>query len=156
MVITAENAYFFRHAVLRDAAYQLQMPGERSQLHRLALEAIEALCGGRPPELPLAAEPGGCEAVAHASDPFAEELAEHGRRAEAPGAEAGPVRAARRIYLKRAAELAERSFRLEPAFRAWGEVAEILDETEKAHALGKAGVQAHFAAKPQVALQFWE
>ncbi len=39
--MNAESAYLFRHALLRDAAYQLQMPGERAQLHGLALEIIE-------------------------------------------------------------------------------------------------------------------
>ncbi|KAF0240274.1 MAG: hypothetical protein FD180_4996, partial [Planctomycetota bacterium] len=46
----AERAYLFRHALLRDAAYQLQLPGDRARLHGLAFEAIEALAGGRPPE----------------------------------------------------------------------------------------------------------
>ena len=37
----AETAYLFRHALLRDAAYQLQLPGERARLHALALASIE-------------------------------------------------------------------------------------------------------------------
>ncbi len=28
---SAETAYLFRHALLRDAAYQLQMPGDRAE-----------------------------------------------------------------------------------------------------------------------------
>ncbi|KAF0247056.1 MAG: hypothetical protein FD180_173, partial [Planctomycetota bacterium] len=40
----AETAYLFRHALLRDAAYQLQLPGDRARLHGIALRAIEALC----------------------------------------------------------------------------------------------------------------
>ncbi|MBI2920950.1 MAG: hypothetical protein HYY18_07685 [Planctomycetes bacterium] len=44
--VNAERAYLFRHALLRDAAYQLQLPRDRERLHALALEAIEALAGG--------------------------------------------------------------------------------------------------------------
>ena len=40
--IHAEAAYLFRHALLRDAAYTLQLPAERGALHRLALELIPA------------------------------------------------------------------------------------------------------------------
>lgn len=39
----AEQAYLFRHAVVRDAAYSLQLPGERALLHALALRVLEAL-----------------------------------------------------------------------------------------------------------------
>lgn len=39
--IEAEAAYLFRHAVLRDAAYQLQMPADRARLHALVVEIIE-------------------------------------------------------------------------------------------------------------------
>lgn len=42
----AEAAYLFRHALLRDAAYQLQLPADRAALHALALEIIEGLYGG--------------------------------------------------------------------------------------------------------------
>ena len=53
----AESAYLFRHALLRDAAYQLQLPGDRARLHGIAFELIEALSGGRPPGLsPLDSE----------------------------------------------------------------------------------------------------
>lgn len=37
----AEQAYLFRHALLRDAAYELQPPGDRARLHNLALEILE-------------------------------------------------------------------------------------------------------------------
>lgn len=39
----AETAYLFRHSILRDAAYQLQLPAQRSKLHALALEIIDHL-----------------------------------------------------------------------------------------------------------------
>jgi tetratricopeptide (TPR) repeat protein len=37
----AEHAYLFRHATLRDAAYQLLPPSQRSRLHALALDILE-------------------------------------------------------------------------------------------------------------------
>lgn len=39
----AEHAYLFRHAVLRDAAYGLQPPSARADLHKLALAILEHL-----------------------------------------------------------------------------------------------------------------
>ncbi|MBI2923414.1 MAG: hypothetical protein HYY18_20340, partial [Planctomycetes bacterium] len=39
---SAELAYVFRHALVRDAAYHLQMPGDRARLHGLAFALIEA------------------------------------------------------------------------------------------------------------------
>lgn len=42
MFASAENAYLFRHVVLRDMAYQLQTPGDRARLHGLALRVLEA------------------------------------------------------------------------------------------------------------------
>lgn len=37
----AETAYLFRHGVLRDCAYGLQLPSERGRLHHLALDIVE-------------------------------------------------------------------------------------------------------------------
>lgn len=39
----AESAYLFRHALLREAAYELQPPTERGRMHRLALGVLEEL-----------------------------------------------------------------------------------------------------------------
>ncbi|NUN50659.1 MAG: hypothetical protein HUU15_17750, partial [Candidatus Brocadiae bacterium] len=47
-----ESAYLFRHALARDAAYHLQLPGERARLHGLAFAVIESACGGRAPAAP--------------------------------------------------------------------------------------------------------
>jgi tetratricopeptide (TPR) repeat protein len=41
-IVSAEQAYLFRHSVLRDAAYQLWLPSERARLHEHALEALES------------------------------------------------------------------------------------------------------------------
>ena len=43
--INAEGAYLFRHSVVRDAAYQLQLPSDRATLHALALEVLDGLFG---------------------------------------------------------------------------------------------------------------
>ena len=43
MEISAESAYLFRHAVVRDVAYLLQPPSERAVLHALALDVITDL-----------------------------------------------------------------------------------------------------------------
>jgi hypothetical protein len=42
---SAELAYFFRHSVLRDAAYQLQLPADRARLHAFAFSILEILHG---------------------------------------------------------------------------------------------------------------
>ncbi|NUO16148.1 MAG: hypothetical protein HUU03_06875 [Planctomycetaceae bacterium] len=39
----AEQAYLFRHALYRDAAYQLQLPGDRARLHALAFKLLETV-----------------------------------------------------------------------------------------------------------------
>ena len=41
--LSAETAYLFRHALVREAAYQLQLPVDRARLHALALELCEVL-----------------------------------------------------------------------------------------------------------------
>jgi predicted ATPase len=55
--ITAEQAYSFRHALVQEAAYQLQLPSERARLHLIALQAIERGFGEKPPELPPIEDP---------------------------------------------------------------------------------------------------
>jgi len=65
--VHAELAYLFRHALMRSAAYDLQMPTERARLHRIVLELSETLL----------CEPGNQESL----DPYALELADHARAA---------------------------------------------------------------------------
>ena len=50
--LTAESAYLFRHALLRDAAYQLQLPADRARLHGLALSVLERVLAGPTGEVP--------------------------------------------------------------------------------------------------------
>lgn len=70
----AETTYFFRHALVRDAAYELQIPGDRARLHKLALASIEHICGGGPPadETPWQPKP-----TPHPTDRFLPALVEH-------------------------------------------------------------------------------
>lgn len=145
----AELTFLFRHAVLRDAAYQLQLPGDRARLHRLAFELIEAKCGGRPPAgAPLAY--GTRESwVPHASDPFALELATHAALADP--APRGALHDAERLYLHRGAQLAERAYRLDAARAAWLRLAGLSSGAERAQAVGKAGHAASLAGRHTVA-----
>ena len=97
----AEQDYLFRHALLRDAAYQLQLPGDRARLHGLAFAVLEDFCGGPPPDPPPldAADPPAFRP--HATDPFALELADHARATRGRG---------ETLYLQRALEVALAQF----------------------------------------------
>ncbi|MCB9932345.1 MAG: tetratricopeptide repeat protein [Planctomycetes bacterium] len=87
MSLPAELAYLFRHAVIRDAAYGLHPPSARAALHAMALEILEALA--RPETL----------------DAWAEELADHARRAlGADGADRESLQRRELDYLQRGAE----------------------------------------------------
>ncbi len=129
--MNAEQAYVFRHALLRDAAYQLQLPGERAQLHGLTLEIVEELFGGRPPQVPL--KSGSQSAFrAHAIDPFAMELARHAHAAlEAGGPAGAEMLRVRRLYLRRAAERAEASYQFSEARPVWQELGKLCEGAER-------------------------
>ncbi|MBZ0137063.1 MAG: tetratricopeptide repeat protein [Planctomycetes bacterium] len=87
----AEVAYLFRHALLRDAAYELQPPGERARLHGLVLSILEAVLDFPQDDSPSA------------HDAYAEEMAEHAQR----GSRHAPaLRDKERFYLARAATYA--------------------------------------------------
>ncbi|MBZ0135496.1 MAG: hypothetical protein K8I27_03855 [Planctomycetes bacterium] len=105
--ISAETAYLFRHALLRDAAYEMQLPSDRAKLHELAFYLIEEAFGGRAPEPPPldAANPG--KFTQHETDAVALELAHHaGLGGTAKGDQASGFGGLRRLYLRRAAEIA--------------------------------------------------
>lgn len=95
--LSGENAYLFRHAVMREAAYQLQLPTSRSQLHGLALEILETLI----PE----SERGRA----------ALELADHARAASASAQDHFSERESR--YLQIAGEEEQRAWRLPAALQ---------------------------------------
>lgn len=81
-MITAEAAYLFRHALVRDAAYQLQPPGERGRLHAEAFRVI----------------------APDATDEHALELADHAALASPPMGEQ------QLQWLRRAAAFADRNY----------------------------------------------
>lgn len=90
-----EQVYFFRHALVRDAAYGLFPPQERGALHRGAIEGYEALYAG---------------GIA----PHAEELLQHARAALefAPG-DAESMRRTEHAYLAMAADHCARAWRVD-------------------------------------------
>lgn len=91
----AEQAYLFRHALLRDAAYQLQLPGERARLHALAIDIYEELLPHNTAEIAL-------ELADHAHA-ASEALPDDGARCGYAQRELG--------FLSRAGQVAERRFR---------------------------------------------
>lgn len=115
---SAEQAYLFRHALLRDAAYQLMPPQTRAQLHRLALELLELVLGcqaGR--ELDWTGPPRPADAIAL-------EMARHAAGADEPHS--------RRWYTHRAAEHAENIWRNDLALTLWHELAARSDSPDRA------------------------
>ena len=98
----AEIVYLFRHAVLRDAAYELQLPGERATLHELALRIIESAFPSA--ELrPLAAE-----LADHARLAITDDLADDHRR---------DLLAAEHRYLNQAADYLQEHWQATDAVR---------------------------------------
>src|SRR5437868_1708496 len=135
--MNAEAAYMFRHAVLREAAYQLQMPADRARLHAAAFGVLEELAGGRPPEEdPL---PGVLQLAfhSHPTDVFAAELAEHARIAP----DDASLKDAARLYLVRAAEHSERVFQGD-AEALWRRHAALAAGLERAESLRRAAAAA--------------
>ncbi len=87
MQLSAETAYLFRHAVIRDAAYQLQPPAARGALHLAALNILEVLV---PP--------------GEGGDSWALEIAAHAAAAQlAPGADLPELQERELAWLARAA-----------------------------------------------------
>ncbi|MCC6739532.1 MAG: hypothetical protein IT452_10850 [Planctomycetia bacterium] len=119
---SAEAHYLFRHAMLRDAAYQLQLPSDRCRLHACALEALESVLGGPPPDAP-AGERITSESPPHPTDPFARELGEHARLAGTR------FREKLLVYLRRAAAFAVRVWRSDEAERLYRESLRLSVET---------------------------
>lgn len=148
----AEDAYLFRHALLRDAAYQLQMPGERARLHLLVIEIVERLHGGRPGAMPALENADASDFVAHSIDSVASELAEHAALA-ADGDESSSAHALelQKLYTRRGAEYAARNEQSVEALRLWQSCASMHAGTAKGEALRRAAWAAQLAGKPQVA-----
>lgn len=117
--MSAEQAYLFRHAVVRDAAYQLQLPSVRRGLHGHAANILEAMHGGAPPPLQNPAAPH----KAHPVDSVAHEIYEHLRlslQSAQLGQRARTVLEERvALYAYRAARFAEEHFQFAEALRLY-------------------------------------
>ncbi|MBZ0135996.1 MAG: tetratricopeptide repeat protein [Planctomycetes bacterium] len=169
----AETAYLFRHALLRDAAYQMQMPGDRAKLHELAFYLIEEAFGGRPPEPPPLDAVESPKFEPHSTDGVAAELAEHARLAladsvvfkgiadivQVPGdaqasktsvGDAFPV-GLLRLYLRRAAEHAEQTFQEDSAASMWASLAKLVTGASRGRALQRVANSLRLLGKSQVA-----
>jgi tetratricopeptide (TPR) repeat protein len=129
-----EAEYFFRHAGLRDAAYQLIPLSDRARLHAIALDVLEET---------LAAGPDA-----------ASELANHAREAQlgAFGSEL-PYRELR--YLRLAARHADAKYENDAACRLWERAAahSAASATERAEAYANAGVTHWMLGRRDAALR---
>ncbi|CAG0975314.1 hypothetical protein PLCT2_01584 [Planctomycetaceae bacterium] len=150
----AETAYFFRHVILRDAAYQLQMPADRAKLHALVVGIAESLYGGRPPEPLLEICKDGV-LDSHPTDAMAPELAVHA--ANALGEEFSPgvveMTACRRIYLHRSAILLTQMFSHAQASEAWLALAALESGTNAIEYRRRAAILRHRCGRPDLAEQ---
>ena len=129
----AEDTYLFRHALVRDAAYEVQLPGRRAALHEMAFHAIENMCGGRAPNAGPELSDFHGKLGDHPSNALARELAEHARIATAEGRPG--MWQPYRLYLQRAARLEGESHDLEASARSWRELATILKGVDSGLAL---------------------
>ncbi|MBE7491775.1 MAG: tetratricopeptide repeat protein [Planctomycetes bacterium] len=149
---SAEQAYLFRHALLRDAAYDLQTPSDRAALHELAFHLIEQAFGGRAPEPPPldALDPPPC--APHGTDIVSAELAYHARLAadgEREGAGVPPALC--RLYLHRAAEYLERAFQAQASAQAWQALSELVAGAARGECHRRAGAVLLQAGQPVAA-----
>lgn len=110
MDVSAESAYLFRHAVVRDAAYELQLPSERAVLHGLALDILEAL-----PGLNLTA--------------VGLELARHARAAQETNRDAGRFVQAERRHLRAGGDFARFNYDYPGALEAFERLHELLADS---------------------------
>jgi tetratricopeptide (TPR) repeat protein len=105
-MISAESAYLFRHALMRDAAYELLPPTGRGALHLLAAAVIESV-------LPVAE-----------LDAAAAELAAHYRRAREHSDDAALL-GREQHFTRQAASAATRDYCNREAISHWLRLAEI-------------------------------
>ncbi|MBK9974026.1 MAG: tetratricopeptide repeat protein [Planctomycetes bacterium] len=138
---SAEDAYLFRHAMLREAAYQLQPPLDRALLHAAAFTLVEAAYGGPAPELPPPVTGRMQPMIPHRTDAVALELASHAELAQHVDLDIGMANAARR-YIHRAACLATEQFRFHEAIGLWRRLAERLSGQPMLIALSRCGTAA--------------
>lgn len=137
---TPEQIYLFRHAVVRDTAYSLQLPRERAALHELALEALENMLTDE-------------ERAATATEMAAH--AEFALNATAT-ANIGHLRRQHEKYLKLAARHAESQFQNGEAEQLHLVLAEVLPRDECAGHFHAAGDAARLAGRMDAARRHLE
>ncbi len=151
--VHAETAYLFRHALLRAAAYELQLPADRTALHALALELIRNLAGDPPGP---GEYPGAVPYTPHPGDALAEELAGHARHAaQAAHADTARLAELQSLYTWRAAEHAERCYRNDDALRLWLARADLVRGPDLGETLRRAGSAAQLCTRMDLALELF-
>ena len=124
----AEDFYLFRHQLVRDAAYDLQLPADRAKAHLWAMEALDRFAGGPAPNrMPMLGE----KDSPHPVDPFASGLARHATAAlEGEPPDAAALRRRRLDYLWRAAAHAGTNYRVSEAADLFRRIFDDPDENE--------------------------
>lgn len=117
---TAEQAYLFRHALLRDAAYQLQPPADRARLHLLVARLMQDLV--------------------ESEETLAADISDHLWASRHAGG--GDITAESR-FTEVAARQAEAAFRNADAVRLWLRAAETLGADAAASAQVRAAKSAY-------------
>lgn len=140
LVRTDDDAYAFRHALLREAVYRRLLPGERRTLHRSFAQALERTNGGP------------SKAAAHSG-----RLARHWHEAGAPE-RALPHALAAAQEAERSYASSEALSHYQHALRLWDEVEDPEDVAgdSKVGLLEKAAAAADRTAQPEQSVSLWE
>lgn len=145
---SAEIAYFFRHALLRVAAYELQLPGDRAVLRAHALSILQGGCDPPPHDFHVGDD---APESTHVHDAIALDLARHA--AEANVADSPELRQMQAAYLFRAGEFAQRNYRNAEAAGIWLQLGGITSGKHQAMAQWRAGLCLHHSLESQKALR---
>jgi tetratricopeptide (TPR) repeat protein len=154
---SAETAYLFRHVLLREVAYQIQLPGDRAKLHALALRLLQDLL--ETPPLPAPDSFGDRQFQPHAMDGAAEELAVHAKMAQlSAGEDLAALREAELHYLWRAAVFARQRCDNARSIQLFEAAAmhPAADSVLRISALREHGWMLHTTAQPAVGLKSLE
>ncbi|MCC6148975.1 MAG: tetratricopeptide repeat protein [Planctomycetes bacterium] len=136
---SAEFTYLFRHALLRDAAYQLQLPSARAKLHLLAFHLIEDAFGGRAPTPEPLASSSDTVLPPHKTDSAVDELLHHLETARmCDEGLASECLDLLRLYLHRGGIVAARRGDQRQALPCWLNLAELLVGDNQVEALRNA------------------
>ena len=151
----AEDAYLFRHALLRDAAYQMQIPRDRAALHKLAILCIEAVHGG-PAPLPDMSDIEAFDIPLHPLDPVAAELVQHAELAQTMECADGfdtqsAANKALSLYLQRAACHCDRMHRSSEGATLWRRAGELSAGEIRLACLLRSATSAHRDGNPRLA-----